>query len=72
MTPLLLFDTTHHAMWAEQVVLGAGFAAEIQPAPADARAKCSLALALIAEEESAVHATLEAAGVPFKVYAPGR
>jgi hypothetical protein len=70
MDPLLVFDTTHHAVWAEQVILDAGYAAEIQPAPSAARAKCSLAIAYMMSEEPAVFAALERAGVPYRRYVP--
>jgi hypothetical protein len=46
---LLVFDTTHHAVWAEQLILEAGCAAEIIPAPSAAKAKCSLAVAYLLE-----------------------
>ncbi len=65
---LLVFDTTHHALWAEQVVLLAACAAEIEPAPAAARAKCALALAYLPEEEDRVLAALDTAGVPYRPY----
>ncbi len=69
MTPsLLVFDTTHHAMWAEQVVLRAGLAADIQPSPAAARAKCALALAYLPDEETDVIRVLDDAGVPYRCY----
>jgi hypothetical protein len=65
---VLVFDTTHHAIWAEQVAHGSGCAAEIEPAPAGARAKCALALAYLPEEESALLEALIAAGVPHRRY----
>ena len=63
---VLVFDTTHHALWAEQVALGAGFAAEIEPAPVAAGAKCALALAYLPGEEPALLSELQRAGVPFR------
>ena len=66
--PVLVFDTTHHAIWAEQVAHGKGFAAEIEPAPADARARCALALAYLPEEESGLLQALVTAGVPHRRY----
>lgn len=66
--PLLVFDTTHHAVWAEQVAHEADCAAEIEPAPAAAKAKCSLALAYLEEEEAKLLAALERAGAPYRKY----
>jgi hypothetical protein len=65
---VLVFDTTHHALWAEQVALGSGFAAQIEPAPTEARAKCALALSYMPAEEQELIAALERAGVPFRRY----
>jgi len=64
---VLVFDTTHHALWAEQVARTAGLAAEVIPAPASARAKCGLALEYLPEDESALLGALESAGVPCRV-----
>jgi hypothetical protein len=65
---LLVFDTTHHAVWAEQIAHEAGCAAEIEPAPAAARAKCSLALAYLQEEENKLFGALARAGAPYRKY----
>jgi hypothetical protein len=67
---VLVFDTTHHALWAEQVALATGCAAEIQPAPGRARARCSLALAYLPAEEAVILAALDRAGVPYRRYDP--
>ena len=68
--PVLVFDTTHHAIWAEQVAHRAGFAAEIEPAPPGARAKCALALAYLPEEETGLLKALLDAGAPHRRYVP--
>jgi hypothetical protein len=65
---LLTFDTTHHALWAEQVALENGFGVAVVPAPADARAKCDLALEFLPEEEGALLDALEAEQIPFRLY----
>ena len=41
---LFLFDTTHQAMWAEDVAREKGIPAEVVAAPPGAKAKCGLAL----------------------------
>lgn len=68
MNPLLTFDTTHHALWAEQLALEHGFGVAVVPAPADARAKCDLALEYLPEEREALVAVLARAGLPFAMY----
>ena len=68
MTRLLTFDTTHHALWAEQVALENGFGVQVVPAPAEARAKCDLALEFLPEEETALVGALNAEGIAFRVF----
>lgn len=59
------FQTTHHALWAEEVARERGIPAEVIPAPAAARARCSLALETLAEDVEALAWALEAEGVSF-------
>jgi hypothetical protein len=65
-TAVFTFDTTHHALWAEEVALAAGIAAEVVPAPPAARARCNLALETLPEEAAALAAALAEAGVPHR------
>lgn len=67
-TRLLVFDTTHHALWAEQVAQEGSFGAEVVPAPAEADAKCDLALEVLEEDADALLAALMNAAVPFRVW----
>jgi hypothetical protein len=62
----LVFDTTTAALWAEEVARDAGVPAEIVPAPADAAAKCDLALETMAGYADALAAALVEQGVPFR------
>lgn len=73
MTPrIFTFDTTHHALWAEEVAAEAGIPAEVVPAPPEAGARCSLALETLPEEVERLAEGLEGAGVPFRLFAPPR
>lgn len=63
---LFTFDTTHHALWAEEVARERGLAAEVVPAPPAAAARCDLALATLPELEAALAAALDAEGVPYR------
>jgi hypothetical protein len=65
---LLTFDTTHHALWAEQVALDTGLGVQVVPAPADADAKCDLALEFLPEDETALIEVLGASAIPFHLY----
>jgi hypothetical protein len=71
MTALFTFDTTHHALWAEEVAAASGVAADVVPAPPAARARCNLALETHADDADALAAALSAAGVPFARFAEG-
>ncbi|HEU0302187.1 MAG TPA: DUF3343 domain-containing protein [Longimicrobium sp.] len=62
---IFTFDTTHHALWAEEVARERGVPAEVIPAPPAARARCSLALETLPEEVDALAAALDEAGVPY-------
>jgi hypothetical protein len=65
---ILTFDTTHHALWAEQIAMEGGAGAQVIPAPADADAKCDLALEVLEEDADALERALTAAGVPYRRY----
>ena len=69
MTRVFTFDTTHHALWAEEIAGEAGIPAEVIPAPAGAKARCNLALQTLPEDEPRLQRALAEAGVPFGVYA---
>jgi len=64
-TAILTFDTTHHALWAEQVVAERRLGAQVVPAPAEADAKCDLAIECLAEDLPALRLALDAAGIPY-------
>lgn len=68
---LFTFETTHHALWAEEVAREAGIAVEVVPAPPAARARCHLALETGAGDVTRLAATLDAALVPHRQYREG-
>jgi hypothetical protein len=68
MTRLLTFDTTHHALFAEQLAHEHGLAAEPTPAPPDAGALCDIALEFLPEEEEQLVALLHNTGIEFRVW----
>ncbi len=61
---LFTFETTHHALWAEEVAQDRGIPAEVVPAPPAARARCNLALETLAEEADHLAEELAREGVP--------
>jgi len=63
-TVVLLFDTTHHVLWAEELALGAGIPAEVIPAPPDRHeARCDLALETFAARADELSSLLAREGV---------
>lgn len=69
--PLFTFDTTHHALWAEEVASASGIPSELVPAPAAANARCNLALETFPESFERMRTALREAGVPFGVHPGG-
>lgn len=65
---LFTFETTHLAMWAEDVARERSFPAEVVPAPPEARAKCGLALQTLAERAEELAAALREEGIDFQRY----
>jgi hypothetical protein len=70
-TRLLTFDTTHHALWAEQLAHEHGLAAEPTPAPPESGALCDIALEYLPEEELQLRDVLTSAGIEFAVWRSG-
>jgi Protein of unknown function (DUF3343) len=68
--PVFTFDTTHHALWAEEVARDAGIPAEVIPAPPAARARCNLALETLPEDAARLAGILAAEGVPHALLTP--
>ncbi|MFL5543054.1 MAG: putative Se/S carrier-like protein [Longimicrobiaceae bacterium] len=65
---IFTFDTTHHALWAEEVARERDIPAEAIPAPAAANARCSLALETLPGDVARLSAALDEEGVPFALY----
>lgn len=63
---VFLFDTTHHALWAEEVAMSEGIPAEVVPAPPDrGEARCDLALETFSTSAEALGRALDREGVKF-------
>ena len=68
MNKIVVFDTTHHALWAEELAREKGFAVEVVPAPEGVDAKCGMALELLPETLEDLQEVLMKEGIPFKIY----
>ena len=62
---VFVFETTHHALWAEEVAEARGIPADVIPAPPAAHARCSLALETLPDDVGSLAAALDEEGVPF-------
>jgi hypothetical protein len=67
-TRVFTFDTTHHALWAEQVAIERGLGAQVVPAPPGAEALCDLALEVLPEDEDLLVAALSDLAIPYRLY----
>ena len=68
MNRIMIFDTTHHALWAEEVARDRGFVVEVVPAPEGTDAKCGMALEVLDESFLALVTALNEEGIPYKIY----
>jgi diphthamide biosynthesis methyltransferase len=66
-----VFDTTHHAIWAEEVAEERGIPVEVVPAPAEAKASCGLALRVHGTRVDLLAAALGEEGVEYRIHRPG-
>ncbi|HEY0305600.1 MAG TPA: DUF3343 domain-containing protein, partial [Longimicrobiales bacterium] len=64
MNRILVFDTTHHAMWAEEIAREQGVAVEVVPAPEGVDAKCGMALEVLPDSLESLQAALDKEGIP--------
>lgn len=62
-----IFETTHHAMWAEDVAREQAIPAEVVPAPPEGGAKCGAALRVTADRTAELSAALKQEGILFRV-----
>lgn len=68
---IFLFDTTHDAMQAEEVIIDGGFWCDMVPRPPDTAATlCGLAIEVQTADRDDVSRLLEEAGINFEIYQP--
>lgn len=68
MNRIIVFDTTHHAMWAEELAREQEIAVEVVPAPEGVDAKCGMALEVLPDRLESLQVILEKEGIPYKVH----
>jgi hypothetical protein len=64
-----LFDTTHHAIWAEEVAEERAIPAEVIAAPKGTGAKCNLALRTLPDRADELAEALQGEGIEFRRWA---
>jgi hypothetical protein len=70
--PIFTFDTTHHALWAEELAAEAGIPHAVVAPPAAARARCSIAIETLEADVAVLREILTHAAVSFRLFdAPG-
>ena len=68
---VFLFDTTHAAMEAEQLIIDAGFWCDVVPRPPGTMSSlCGLAIEVMAADAAEVRKVLISEGIPFEIYQP--
>lgn len=66
--PRFTFDTTHHALWAEEIANERAIPNEVVPAPPEAHARCNLALEVLPDDVPRLEAALLEEGVPHRIF----
>ena len=61
------FDTTHHAMWAEDVAREHEIPVDVVPAPPDGGARCGAALRVPGPRSDELAAMLKGEGILYRV-----
>lgn len=64
---LFLFDTTNHAMWAEEVAQDRSVPAELVNAPPEAEDKCGLALRTLPDRIPTLESAFSEVGIPYEL-----
>ncbi len=69
MSAILTFDTTHHALWAEQIAGAERLGVQVVHSPPDSGARCDLALEVLDDDVAALCSALDTRGVAYRRYA---
>lgn len=65
---IFTFDTTHHALWAEEVAKDAGIPHEVVPSPPAAHARCSIAVETLPDDAPRYEALLASTGIDTRLF----
>lgn len=62
----VLFHSTHHALWAEEVLGEAGLTVKVVSVPRQLSSDCGYCVQLLTEDVERARSALETAGVEFE------
>jgi hypothetical protein len=65
-TSVFTFDTSHHALWAEDVAREMAVPVEVIPAPPQSGSKCDLALRTIRPRADELEQAFQGEGIEFR------
>lgn len=65
-TSVFTFDTSHHALWAEDVAREREVPVEVIPAPPETGSKCDLALRLLRIRAGELEQAFRSEGIEFR------
>jgi hypothetical protein len=65
-TAVFTFDTTHHALWAEEVAGEVAVPVEVIPAPPETKSKCDLALRTPRARADELERAFQGEGIEFR------
>ncbi|MQA91911.1 MAG: DUF3343 domain-containing protein [Gemmatimonas sp.] len=67
--PIFTFDTTHHALWAEEIAKEFEIPHEIVPAPPESNARCDIAIETLPDDADGFSRILGEQGVEHRLFA---
>ncbi len=65
---IFTFDTTHHALWAEEIARELGIAHDVVPAPPEAHARCNIALEALEEDVPTLSSEMDRVQLSYRLY----
>lgn len=65
---IFVFETTHHAMWAEELAKESGIPIEVIPSPPEAKAKCGIALRTLPDRVKELAARCAEEGIECRLF----
>ena len=65
---IVTFETTHHALWAEQLAQEKGLGVQVVSAPKESGSQCGIALESLPEDLPLLTAAMEEVGIVYRLY----